>query len=203
MQTQINLLIAFMVFAALLWAAVLLSPRYRFLARVVQLFLLTGLSLLLMGWWFTPVAAAEIQFFKAADQWIYQAQQQLTDTSGTQWEVTALKQMQEDNPGVYLRFVTTFPGVDLDAARPLQLETPTGKQLTATNVTQQYFVGELPAPNLGQFDIQPLIQQLKGESSLQVQIPTRRGPDVTLSIPSSVLEEWTAVGSCQYLMCDT
>ncbi|MEL6325396.1 MAG: DUF3122 domain-containing protein [Cyanobacteria bacterium J06626_23] len=203
MQTQINLLIAFMVFAALLWAAVLLSPRYRLLARVVQLFLLTGLSLLLMGWWFTPVAAAEIQFFKAADQWIYQAQQQLTDTSGTQWEVTALKQMQEDNPGIYLRFFTSSPNVELDAARPLRIKTPTGEQLTATNITRQYFVGELPAPNLGQFDIQPLIQQLKGESSLQVQIPTRRGADVTLSIPSSTLEEWTAVGSCQYLMCDT
>ncbi len=202
MQTQINLLIAFMIFAALLWVAVLRSPQYWFLSRVVQLFLLTGLALLLMGWWFTPVAAADMQFFKAADQWIYQAQQQLSDTHGNRWEVTALKQMQEDNPGVYLRFFTASQNVELDAAQPLRLKTPMGEQLTATNITRQYFVGELPAPNLAQFDIQPLIQQLKDEASLQVTLPSRQGPDVTLSIPSNVLEEWTAVGSCQYLMCD-
>lgn len=177
------------------------KPR-RYLTAAIRLVLLVGLSLLLMGWWFVPAAAAEIQFFKAADQWIYQAQQQLTDTGGTQWEVTVLKQTQADSPGVYLRFFTSSSSVDLDAAQPLRLKTPAGEQLTAANITRQYFMGELPAPNLAQFDIQPLMQQLKDEVSLRVTLPSRQGPDVTLPIPPEALEEWTAVGSCQYLICD-
>jgi hypothetical protein len=163
--------------------------------------LIMGLACLLIGWWTTPIALAKVQFLQEADQWIYQAQHTVPDTDGRRWEVTALKQMEADSQGFYLRLIPQSITVHFDTTRPLLLKTASGKQLTASNVTRQYFTDALPVPNIGQYDIQPLLPQLQAERSLQLQLPGTMERTITISITSDILAEWTTVGACVYLMC--
>ncbi|MEM8808507.1 MAG: DUF3122 domain-containing protein, partial [Cyanobacteria bacterium P01_G01_bin.38] len=99
------------------------------------------------------------------------------------------------------RLITPSQRIYLDAARPLVLNTASGKQFTAPNRTRQYFIGALPEPNVGQYDIQALLPQLKDERTLQLQLPTQGETPITLFVSSKVLDEWIAVGACQYLIC--
>ena len=170
-----------------------------------QLASFLAIALLLVGW-AAPAALAEVTFLKEADQWVYQAQTTLSDTEGRTWEVTALKLMEERSQGLSLRLVTQFPSVQLDAVQPLTLSLPSGQQLTARNITGQQFTGSLPDPNTGQYDIQPLLPQIKSAQSLRLYLPTQRSmtqrsAGVTLQIPAEVLEEWATVGSCDYIIC--
>ena len=146
---------------------------------------------------------ADVHFLKEADQWVYQAQKILPDTDGNLWEVTALKQMGEGYRRVYLRLMTQSQTVQLDAAQPLLVETESGQHLTAPNQTRYYFNGMLLEPNIGQYDIQVLLPQIKGERSLQLQLPTQEDSPIILLIASDVLDEWMTVGTCEYLICTT
>ncbi|MEN8447402.1 MAG: DUF3122 domain-containing protein [Cyanobacteria bacterium J06555_13] len=208
-----KLLISFFAMTALirssLWAMVRPTPPYRLSKTLAKVALLLGLAILIMGWYARPALAA-IEYLKEADQWIYQAQEMLLDTADTPWEVTVVKPMDEGNKGVSLQLVTQSPTVQLDAAAPLILTTNLGKQLTAPNITPQQFIGSLPDVNVAQYDIQPLLPQLKemhfssaaSEPTLQLELATKKNGAITLMIPSEVIEEWTTVGSCDYIMCD-
>ena len=189
------------VISAAAWSTLHIKTQ-RYLAKnLAKLVLIIGLSLLLVGGWCTPVALAKVQFLKRADQWVYQAQHVLIDTDNHIWEVSALKPMEKGSRGVYLQLVTQSQSIHLDASQPLILNTASGTQLSAPNMTRQYFIGALPEPNVGHYDIQALLPQLKDEHSLQLQLPTQQATPVTLSISSDILEEWITVGACQYLIC--
>ncbi|MEM9906948.1 MAG: DUF3122 domain-containing protein [Cyanobacteria bacterium P01_D01_bin.44] len=123
-----------------------IKTQHRLAKTLAKLALIMGLSLLLIGWWAAPVALAEVQFLKEADQWVYQAQHELIDTDSHQWEVTAFKQMEANRRGFYLRLITPSQRIHLDATRPLVLNTASGNQFTAPNMTRQYFIGALPEP---------------------------------------------------------
>ncbi|MGD1953191.1 MAG: DUF3122 domain-containing protein [Leptolyngbyaceae cyanobacterium] len=168
---------------------------------IVKLLVIFGLALLLMLLWSTPVALAKVQFSKEADQWIYQSQQMLTDTEGNDWEITAIKPMESDSHGVYLWLTTQANDMQLDAAQPLFVKTLSGQTFTAQNLTQQYFIGELPEPNISQYNIEPLLPKIKSETSLQLELPTKTNDSVRLLVPAEVLEEWLNVGTCEYLIC--
>ena len=169
---------------------------------IAKLLAILGLALLLMLLWSTPVALAKVQFSKEADQWIYQSQQMLTDTEGNIWEITAVKPMEPDSSGVYLWLTTQANDIQLDAAQPLLVKTNAGQTLTAPNLTQQYFIGELPEPNIGQYNIKTLLPNIKSEPSLQLELSTKTNKSVRLLVPTEVLEEWLNVGTCEYLICD-
>ena len=169
---------------------------------IAKLLLVLGLTLLLMVLWTAPVALAEVQFLKEADQWVYQSQQSLPDVSGNPCQVTVLKPMEQGKQGVFLWLTTQADDIELDAAQPLTLETQSGQKLSAPNLTQQYFIGALPAANVGQYDIQMLLPDLKDVSSLELTLPTKTVDAVKLLIPHDVLEEWLHVGACQYLVCE-
>ena len=169
---------------------------------IIKLLVMLGLSVLLVVLWSAPVALAKVQFSKEADQWIYRSQQVLTDTNGNIWEVTALKPMESDSHGFYLWLTTQASDIQLDAVQPLVVKTDSGQRLRAPNLTQQYFIGELPEPNISQYNIESLLPQIKAETSLQLQLPTKTNEAVNLLIPTEVLEEWLNVGTCEYLICD-
>lgn len=212
MRTLLSFLALTMLIFSSLWAIIhpFISPQLS--RRLAKLALILGL-LLLLGWWTTPVAAADIHFLKEADQWVYQSQQMLFDTDENAWEVTAFKQMDEGSKEVYLRLAAlsnptadalfeSAPVVQLDAAAPLVLITDSGEHLAATNVTRQQFMGALPDSDMGQYEVRSLMPQLKTARSLQLQLPTKAdSPPVTIDIPSETLEEWTTVGACDYVMC--
>jgi hypothetical protein len=138
---------------------------------------------------------------KEVDQWVYQSQQTLTDTMGNQWEVTVLKPMEQDSEVISLWLTTQANNVYLDAAQPLVIETNLGQKLSAPNLTQRHFIGELPAPNVNQYDIHTLFPYIQDAQSLQLQLPTKTENPVRILTPSNVLEEWFNVGTCKGLVC--
>ena len=177
------------------------DPHSSFSQTITRLLIIFGVSLLLLLLWSTPVALAKVQFLQEADQWVYQSQQKLTDAMSNHWTVTVIKPMGQDSQGVYLWVTTQANSVYLDAAQPLAIETNLGQKLSAPNLTQQHFVGELPAPNVGKYSIHTLFPYIQDAKSLQLQIPTKTENPVSLSIPSDVLEEWLNVGTCKGLIC--
>lgn len=179
-----------------------ISSDERSSPTLVKLLIILCLTLLLMGLWAAPVALAKTQFLKEADRWIYQSQQALIDSDGQAWDATLLKPMEEEKEGVFLWLTAQSDNIELDAAQPLGIEASSGQQLSAPNLTSQYFVGELPAPNVGQYDIAAVLSQLQRETSVTLRLPTKSEAAVTLSVPTEVLEEWLNVGTCEYLICD-
>ncbi|MEM9265117.1 MAG: DUF3122 domain-containing protein [Cyanobacteria bacterium P01_F01_bin.13] len=168
---------------------------------ITKFFFILGLTLLLIVLWSAPVALAKVQFLKEADRWIYQSQQMLTDTQGNLWEITVLKPMEQDSKGVYLWLTTQANEIYLDAAQPLIVKTNSGQKLSAPNLTQQYFVGELPDPQVGRYDIEMLLANIKDKQSLQLELSTKTNTPISLVIPAKVLDEWLNVGTCEYLIC--
>lgn len=207
---MMKLLISFIAIATLigasLWAIIYPLPPHRLSKVVAKFALILGLAILIMGG-YAGTARADVTHLKEADQWIYQSQTVLSDESGFDWQVTALKlmngQMDGTDRGLLLRLANTSENIQLDAVKPLVITTQIGKPLAATNVTRQQYIGDLPDPNVGQYDIQPLLAKLGETNSIQLQIPTRQNRPIALSIPTDVLEEWTTVGRCSYLICDT
>ncbi|ESA33877.1 orf8 unidentified orf in hydrogenase protein cluster [Leptolyngbya sp. Heron Island J] len=167
----------------------------------MKLVVMLGLTLLLVLLWSAPVALAKVQFLKEADQWVYQSQQTLTDTMGNSWEITALKPMEQPRAGVYLWLTTQTDSIHLDATQPLIVKTNSGEELSASNLTRQHFIGDLPASNIAQYDIRPLLPYLQDTHSLKLQLSTKTRDDVNILIPHDVLEEWLNVGTCQSLIC--
>ncbi|MEG4294935.1 DUF3122 domain-containing protein [Microcoleus sp. C2C3] len=81
-------------------------------------------------------------------------------------------------------------------AQPLTLTDSLGKTLTATEASSDILTeSALPEPNVGQYDLQPLLPQLQVEIPLKLSLPTIGGEPVSLSVPPSLVEEWQAVGS--------
>ena len=212
MKVLLSLLSLSMLIFASLWTLVRQTLAGPIPKRLAQLALLLGLMILLMGGCISSAQAAyapvygpthliELTFQKEADLWVYQAQDQLSDMDGRLWDVKVAKSMEPGIEGVYLWLITRSPQVQLDAAQPLQLILNSAQQLKATNVTAQFFRGELPAHNLGQYDIQAVLPQLEQARSLQLQIPTTNDQPITLSVPSETVSEWATVGGCNYLLC--
>ncbi|MEO0534301.1 MAG: DUF3122 domain-containing protein [Cyanobacteria bacterium P01_A01_bin.123] len=180
-----------------------ITMQPRLCKTLAKLLVILGLTLLLIVGWSTPVALAKVKLLEDADQWVYQAQHVLPDTDGNLWQVTVLKQMEGRRRGVDLRLITQSQTIHLDATQPLILNLVLDKQLSAPNVTRQFFIGVLPEPIGCQYDIQALLPELKNERSLQLAIPMQAGSPATLIISSEVLEQWMTVGTCEYLICNT
>ncbi|MEO0770060.1 MAG: DUF3122 domain-containing protein [Cyanobacteria bacterium J06649_4] len=212
MRILLSFLALTMLLFSSLWAIIHPWASHRLSKALAKLALILGLTLLL-GWWTTPAAGADINFLKEADQWVYQSQQVLLDTDRNAWEVRALKQMEEGNKNVYLRVTAqsthpvdslfeSGPTAALDAVAPLVLTTSSGESLTATNVTRQQFVGALPEPSVGQYDVRSLLPQLRMAQTVQLHLPTREeNRSITINVSSEALEEWLTVGACDYIMC--
>lgn len=201
MKLLFSLIAMAMLIFASLWAIVHPWASHELSKTLAKLALILGLAVLLMGWWATPTALGDVQFFKEADQWLYQSRQTLEDTTGNQWDVAALKQMDEGEQGFYLQVMTSSPQVQLDAAQSLRLTTAAGEWLKAPNLTRQKFIGALPPANIGQYDLRNLLPKLKEVPSLTLKLPTKGEEPITLFIPADVLDEWVSVGSCGFLIC--
>ena len=124
MKPFLSFLALTMLLFASLWAIIHPWASHRVSKLLAKIALVLGLALLLMGWWATPAALGEVEFLKEADQWIYQAEQTLPDTGGTQWAIAAFKPMDEDSHRFYVRVTTQSPVVQLDAVAPLAISIP-------------------------------------------------------------------------------
>lgn len=160
-------------------------------ALVLSIFL--GLGLLT-----TPHAAAVIrQLEEAPGQMVYQSRQTLKDQHGNGWQAIAFKRIRPDGTTSFSLRLVGFPGiVAIDRTQPLSLSNSLGKTLTATDTSSTIFTeSAVPEPNVGQYDLQPLLSQLRPEIPLKLTLPTIGGEGIKLSIPPSLVQEWQTVAS--------
>jgi hypothetical protein len=145
-----------------------------------------------------PKASAAIrQLEEAPGQMVYQSRQTLTDRHGNSWQTVAFKRISPHGETSFELRLVGFPGVvEIDRSQPLTLTNSLGKTLTAADASSNIFTeAATPEPNVGQYDLQPLLPQLQTEIPLQLSMPTIGGEAVRLSVPSSLVEEWQTVSS--------
>lgn len=163
--------------------------------RTVSLLVVTaliGLTLLCCLFSAPPAIADIRQFEEAPGQVLYQSRQTLWDGHRHSWQAIAFQRSQPDADfHVYLRLVA-FPGTaDIDRSQPLVLTNSLGETLEAADTSSQIFTNaSSPQPNVGQYDLQPILDQLRAEMSWRLYIPAHQGEPVTLFVPSTVVEEW-------------
>lgn len=165
---------------------------------------LLWLAALMLGIWlglglFNPpsAAAAMRQLEEAPGQRVYQSRQTLKDQHGNSWQAIAFKRIRPNGTTSFALRLVGFPGVTaIDRSQPLTLTNSLGKTLTAADASGQIFTDEAaPEPNVGQYDLQPLLPQLQAEIPLRLTLPILNGEAITLNVPAGLIEEWQTVAS--------
>ena len=144
-----------------------------------------------------PALAAIRQLEEAPGQVVYQSRQTLQDQQGDRWQVIAFNRIRSNGSHrFYLRLVG-FPGtVEIDRSRPLTLTNSLGEPLTATDASSQIFTNaSAPEPNVGQYDLQPLVAQLQVAIPVQLTLPILNKDDILLPISPALIQEWKTVAA--------
>lgn len=173
--------------------------------RIRQIFswlLLVGaivLGLLLGSGVFNPphATAAIRQLEEAPGQVVYQSRQTLKDQHGNTWQAIAFKRIRPNKKiSVELRLVG-FPGVAaIDRTQPLTLTSSLGKTLIALDDSSQIFTESArPEPQVGQYNLQPLLPKLQAELPLKLTVPTLDGEAVRLAVSPSMVQEWQSLAN--------
>lgn len=168
----------------------------RFFSRLLLLLLLlVGIVTLLPN---HPAFAAIRQLEEKPGQVVYQSRQNLVDQHGNRWQVIVFKRIQPNDihSHLYLRLVG-FPGsTEIDRSRPLSLITSLGQTLTADDASNQLFTDNTnPQPNIGQYDLQPVLPQLKQEVPLRLVLPTLGASSIVLRVSPTYIQEWQTLAS--------
>ncbi|GBO51507.1 hypothetical protein APA_471 [Pseudanabaena sp. lw0831] len=167
--------------------------------NIIQRILL-GLAIcfcLLIGIDQSQSLAAIRQLEEAPEQIVYQSRQNLKDQHGNNWQAIAFKRIRNDGEtSIFLRLVG-FPNVaEIDRSQPLTLTDSLGKILTASDSSNDIFTDSFePQPNVGQYNLQPLLSQLQAEIPLKLSLPIIGDEAISLSVPPSFVEEWQTVGN--------
>lgn len=90
-----------------------------------------------------------------------------------------------------------FPKVaEIDRSQPLTLTNSLGKILTASDSSNDIFSDSFaPQPNVGQYNLQPLLSQLQAEIPLKLSLPIIGDEAISLSVPPSFVEEWQTIAN--------
>lgn len=175
----------------MMWCHVRQFLSWLLLLGALVLFLFLGLGIFPAP----PAAAAIRQFEEAPGQLVYQSRQTLPDQYGNRWQAIAFKRiLSNGNSSFYLRLVG-FPGVaEIDHSKPLTLTTSLGQALMPLDASSQIFSNTAtPEPNVGQYDLQPILPQLQAEIPLLLTLPTTNSASVVLQVPSSFVQEWQTI----------
>ena len=161
------------------------------LVGAIAIFALIGLGIL-----DAPSASAAIrQLEESPNQMVYQSRQSLQDQHGNTWQTVAFKRIRPDGNSSFELRLVGFPNmVAIDHAQSLTLTNSLGKTLIATDTSSNIFK-EGSQPNIGQYDLQPLLSELQAEIPLQLSLPTVKGEAIRLSVPPSLVAEWQTVAN--------
>lgn len=143
----------------------------------------------------SPAQAVIRQLEEAPGQTVYQSRQTLKDQQGGSWQAIAFKRIRPDDTAViYLRLVG-FPGTaNLDHSQPLTLTDSMGKTLTALDVSHDMFTDKTQMePDVGQYDLQPILMQLESAIPLRLILPTLDQSEISLNVSPDVVEEWRSL----------
>lgn len=173
------------------WSTLLHSVSQRGYLTLVLL-----LVLLLTGMGAPASALAAIrQVEEAPGQVVLQSRQSLRDHDGHTWQVIAFQRLKPNGErSIYLRLVG-FPGVvDIDRSQPLTLTTSLGQTFTAADASRRIFTNtDRPEPNVGQYDLEPIMAKLPIGLPLRLSLVMTDGRTVVLDIPPGLVQEWQAV----------
>jgi hypothetical protein len=154
---------------------------------ILVLFWVTGI-----GFTPPPAMAAIRQLEEAPGQVVYQSRQTLRDQHNHSWQAIAFKRILPDGSQVLDLRLVGFPGVaEIDRAQPLRLTNSLGKTLTAEDASRAIFTdATAPEPQVGQYDLAPIIGELQATMPWQLRVPTTQGEPVELLISPTLIQEW-------------
>jgi hypothetical protein len=144
----------------------------------------------------TPSAFAAIrQLEEAPGQIVYQSRQTLKDQHNTSWQAIAFKRIHSDgSKSFYLRLVGFLGTAEIAHSQPLLLTNSMGQILNAMDASSQIFTDpSSPEPNVGQYDLQPILSQLRVELLWQLSVQTTHDETIILHVPSFFVQEWQTV----------
>ncbi|MEO0533037.1 MAG: DUF3122 domain-containing protein [Cyanobacteria bacterium P01_A01_bin.123] len=139
-----------------------------------------------------PAIASIHTYREQPGQVTFRSQQSLRDRRDRAWQAVLFKRYRVDQPdGLYLRLVG-FPGaVAVDATRPLTIDTGTALSWQAPFALDGSVL-QLP-PNVGQYAMQPVLDQIQQPIPLQIAVPLQTGGIAELVAAPFVVEEWQAL----------
>ena len=144
------------------------------------------------------IAASNIRGLKeGTGQMVYQSRQTFKDQYSNNWQAIAFKRIRSDGEkSFFLRLVGFSKVVEIDRSQPLTLTDSLGKILTATDSSNDIFTDSFePQPNVGQYNLQPILSQLQAEIPLELSLPIVGDEALSLSVPSAFVKEWQMIGS--------
>ncbi len=136
---------------------------------------------------FSPPAKATLtEYQESPGVTRYNSKHSLKDKNGYSWQIVLFPLTNNKETNYYLRLVG-FPGIaELNHPQPLEIITSDGKVLMANDL----FSVQSPAPNVGQFDVTNIVNQLPKNGFLKIALPLKNNQELALKIPSSILLEW-------------
>ncbi|MBE9109729.1 DUF3122 domain-containing protein [Nodosilinea sp. LEGE 07298] len=144
-----------------------------------------------------PALAAIRQLEEAPGQFVYQSRQTIFDQHGDRWQVIAFNRIRPDGHTSFDLRLVGFPGKgEIDRDRPLTLISSLKQTWTARDASSQIFTdASAPEPNVGQYDLQPMVAQLPTAIPMQLVLPIRGQDDAVLSLSPALIQEWKTVAA--------
>lgn len=138
-----------------------------------------------------PAVASIRQMEEAPGQFLLQSRHSLPDSQGHAWQAILFKRAYPDGSTRINLRLAGFPDMaEIVHPQPLTLVTQTGEIFTASDV----FAEQAPAPNVGQYDLKPVLQQLPvGATTLS--LVAKPDQSVQIAVPAEVIIEWQLVSS--------
>lgn len=119
---------------------------------------------------------------------IYQSRQSMRDIDRRPWQVVLFKKVRgEVVSNIELRLVGFPDQIEFNHPDALLIHTRTGQDFQAVD----QFAENAPTPNVGQYDLTDILEQLPTDEPIVLDLPTQQG--VVLKIPVSVILEWKLI----------
>ncbi|MFW6358057.1 MAG: DUF3122 domain-containing protein [Chroococcales cyanobacterium] len=133
-----------------------------------------------------PTMALVRQQEEAPGQMLYQSRHTLKDDNRQTWQLVLFKRVKKNVlESINLRLVG-FPGVaNFTHPDNLILKTKDGK----TFIAPDSFAEESPSPNVGQYDIAPIISELPANQSVELILPLESASR-RIQVPYPIVLEW-------------
>lgn len=135
----------------------------------------------------SPAIALLRQHHEAPNVLRYHAQDSLKDRDGNTWQVVLFPDHSQSTSISYFLRLVGFPGVNsFNHPQSLEILTSQGRIFSATDAYEK----SAPAPNVGQFDLTPIINRLPSKGTLKLSTSLKDNRELALRIPYEVLTEW-------------
>ena len=157
--------------------------------KVSKLMLVLGLMCLL----FVQPAYAVIRESKIPpNTLLYKSIQTWRDQDKNPWQLIFFKEFKGDSqPKINLRLVG-FPDLfEFEHPQPLTIEIRENSTVKVPDVFTSD--KEAFAPNMGQYNFNPIVDQLESNSFWLLELPLKDGEFSTIKVPYFILEEWKKI----------